>query len=164
MQTIIFQNELIHPLICPYTGALDIISAFPHWRTGEDHIWQLLKYVQAIFLDPLECLRLATSAATTVKLNNKEAADLLTQNRAEFIAKVKLCVSASQQRVYEEPPTEDPHYLCFEPYDAELHEPVLQKLKAGKASTSAAAASATEKSAGGLSWVKEGEFKPLSVD
>lgn len=145
-------------MICPYTGSLDISSAFPQWRSGEDHIWQLLKYVQAIFLDPLECLRIASSASGSGKLNNKEAADLLTQNRAEFIAKVKACVSLSQERLYEEPPTEDPHYLCFEPFSSDVHGPVLQKLRLGK--TTAVA----EKNSGGLSWVKEGEFKPLGVE
>ena len=110
-------------------------------------------------MDPVECLRIASSSANVAKLNNKEAADLLTQNRAEFIAKVKACVQTSQERLYDEAPTEDPHYLCFERFDADVHGPVLEKLKTGNA-----VSAATDKNSGGLSWVKEGEFKPLGLE
>jgi len=42
--------------VCPYTHTLDVSHAFPEWRCGEDHLWQLLKYVQAIFSDPVDSL------------------------------------------------------------------------------------------------------------
>ncbi|XP_017469075.1 PREDICTED: protein crossbronx [Rhagoletis zephyria] len=156
LPTIIFQNEITHPLICPYTGSLDISCAFPYWRSGEDHIWQVLKYIQAIFVDPIECTRLA---ATGAKYNNAEAAELLTQNRAEFIARAKDCATASKDRIYDEPPTEDPHYIVFEKFDADVHGPVRDRIFAGKEAAESPAVPTN-----GLSWVKEGEFKPLSVD
>ncbi|XP_053965881.1 protein crossbronx isoform X1 [Anastrepha ludens] len=156
LPTVIFQNEIIHPLICPYTGSLDISCAFPYWRSGEDHIWQLLKYIQAIFVDPIECGRLTTAGA---KYNNAEAAELLTQNRAEFIARAKDCATTSKERIYDEPPTEDPHYIVFEKFDADVHGPVRDRIFSGKELAENVAVPTN-----GLSWVKEGEFKPLSVD
>ncbi|XP_073845645.1 ubiquitin E2 variant domain-containing protein pendolino isoform X1 [Musca autumnalis] len=163
--TVIFQNEMYHPLICPFTGTLDLSQAFPLWRCGEDHIWQLLKYLQAIFIDPVECLRTPTSSTT--KWPNSEAAELLMQNRAGFIAKVKECIDSNKEHLYDEPPTDDPHYIAFEQFNEEVHGPVKERIREGKepiltnTTTSVAASSSGAK---GLSWVKEGEYAPLSAE
>lgn len=168
MQTVIFQNETFHPLICPFTGTLDLSYAFPQWRCGEDHLWQLLKYIQAIFNDPLECIRPPSSSSSSAstsatKWPNMEAAELLTQNRASYIAKAKECVNTNMEHIFDEPPTDDPHYISFEKYNEEIHDPVKQRIKEGK---EPAATTPTTSAAGskGLSWVKEGEYTPLSME
>ncbi|XP_013117718.2 protein crossbronx [Stomoxys calcitrans] len=159
--TVIFQNEMFHPLICPFTGTLDLSYAFPQWRFGEDHVWQILKYIQAIFIDPSECLR----SSTTAKWQNNEAAELLTQNRAEYISKVKHCINANKEHLYDEPPTDDPHYITFEQYNEEIHGPIKQRIREGKEPTMANGTTSTTSSASkGLSWVKDGEYTPLSID
>ena len=148
---VLFQTDIFHPLICPYTGSLDISQAFPHWKTGDDHIWQLIKYISNIFVQPWESLK-------SGKNLNQDAADLIRQNRAEFIAKVKQCVTISIERKYDPSPTEDPHFIVFEQFNEELHGPVLEKMKSELNTLNSTPPNS------GLSWVKEGEFKPLSKD
>ncbi|XP_037949856.1 protein crossbronx-like [Teleopsis dalmanni] len=158
--TIIFQSDIFHPLVCPYTGTLDISAAFPHWRSGEDHVWQLLKYLQAIFVDTLECLHMVAGTEGTPQCNNVKAAELLRHNRAEFIAQVKECVSNSKDRIYEQSPTDDPHYITFEKFEQEVHGPTMEHIRLNKHSSNAANSTNSK----GLSWVKEGEFTPLSLE
>lgn len=151
MQKVIFQSEVIHPLICQYTGITNISDAFPSWNPTENHLWQLLKYIQFIFLHPIACL-----SSNTVKVSNQEAADMLREQKlAEFAEKVKECVRVSKDKIYDEPPTDDKHYITFSMFDEETHRSVLMniKSKADKKSTSPPPS--------GLSWVNEGEFKAL---
>ncbi|KAI8122510.1 hypothetical protein FF38_04328 [Lucilia cuprina] len=156
--TVIFQNEIFHPLICPFTGTLDLSHAFPHWRCGEDHVWQLLKYIQAIFNDPVDCIRLNSS--TTIKWQNNEAVELLNQNRAGYIARAKECVASSKEHVYDAPPTDDPHYISFEEFNDEIHGAIKERIREGKEP----ATNTNNTQAKGLSWVKEGEYTPLSME
>lgn len=149
---LIFQNDVFHPLVCPYTGTLDITGAFPTWKIGDDHIWHVLKYLQLAFVDPWEVLQMSPSAW------NKEAADLLAQNRAEFIARANLTVSQSKEHVYDEPTSDDPHYIVFEKFNPETHGPVIEKIKTETTDTDSSPSSLI-----GLSWVKPGEFKALSI-
>lgn len=60
---------------------------------------------------------------------NQEAADLMRQNRANLITKVKNCVTLSIERIYDQPPTDDPHYIAFEQFNDVLHGPVLENMK-----------------------------------
>ncbi|XP_075167117.1 ubiquitin E2 variant domain-containing protein pendolino [Haematobia irritans] len=153
--TVIFQNEMYHPLICPFTGTLDLSHAFTQWRFGEDHIWHILKYIQAIFIDPSECLR----SSSSTKWQNNDAAQLLAQNRQEYISKVKECITINKEHLYDEPPTDDPHYITFEQYSEDVHGPIKQRIREGK--EPAITNGTTSK---GLSWVKEGEYTPLSIE
>lgn len=150
--TIIFQNEIFHPLICPYTCTLDTSGGFPTWTEGSSHIWQVLKFIQFIFTHPQDCCQTIEN-----KLPNQTAADLLSQNKAEFIAKVKECVTASVERIYDPAPTDDIHYITFEKFDPDVHSTVLDNLKHNKEICPSSPTT-------GLSWVKEGEFKPLSKE
>ncbi|KAL9922278.1 protein crossbronx [Glossina fuscipes] len=154
--TVIFQNEIYHPLICPFTGTMDLSHAFPQWRCGEDHIWQLLKYMQYIFNEPLDCVRLTN----ITKWLNSEAFELISQNRAGFITKVKDCVNCSKEHVYDKPPTDDPHYITFDEYNEEVHGPIKQRIREGKDPMPGSTATGPK----GLSWVKPGEFTPLSLE
>nr|NP_001260837.1 pendolino, isoform C [Drosophila melanogaster]AGB93370.1 pendolino, isoform C [Drosophila melanogaster] len=128
--------DVIHPHVCPYTHSLDVSHAFPEWRCGEDHLWQLLKYLQVIFSDPLDSIR-------GIEENIKE----------------------SKEHIFDTPPTEDPHYIVFEKFQQDVHGPVLERIKAGRSKlTEPSAQQANGGHATGLSWVKEGEFKPLSIE
>lgn len=147
----IFQSELIHPLICPYTGILNISDAFPTWNPTEHHLWQLLKYIQFIFAHPVACLN-----NETIKISNQDAAELIrSQKLNEFEEKVKECVRISKDKIYDEPPTDDKHYITFSMFDDEIHRVVLEKIKNKFETTS------TSPPPSGLSWVNKNEFKAL---
>lgn len=147
----IFQSELVHPLICPNTYTLDISDAFPTWNPTEHHLWQLLKYIQFIFTHPVACL-----GSVSIKISNQEAAELIqSQKLSEFEEKVKECVRISKDKVYDDPPTDDKHYITFSMFDEEIHRIILDKIKNKIETTSASPPPA------GLSWVNEGEFKAL---
>jgi len=47
--------------------------------------------------------------------------DRYDRNQEAFCENVKLCVKASQEQVYDPAPTDDLHYISFEPYNNELH-------------------------------------------
>uniref|UniRef100_A0A336M5C7 CSON012388 protein n=1 Tax=Culicoides sonorensis TaxID=179676 RepID=A0A336M5C7_CULSO len=115
--TVIFQSQVYHPSICPFTGTMDISEAFPKY-SSENHLWQIAKYIIYLFEYP--------DQGKTV---NKEAFDAWTENNAEFMAKVKECVKLSIDKLYDPAPTEDKHYIKFDKYDNELHEPVLNEMK-----------------------------------
>lgn len=141
----------MHPLVCPYTGILNISDAFPTWNPTEHHLWQLLKYIQFIFAHPVACL-----SNVSVKIPNQEAADLIrNQKFTEFEDKIKECVRISKDKIYDEPPTEDKHYITFSMFDDEVHRVVLDKIKNKMETTSVSPPPS------GLSWVNEGEFKAL---
>ncbi|KRF79791.1 uncharacterized protein Dvir_GJ20476, isoform C [Drosophila virilis] len=141
---------------------LDISHAFPEWRCGEDHLWQVLKYIQAIFADPLDSIR---SVANIQELSNPEASKLLNTNRDAYAALVQESIVESKSRVYDTPPTEDPHYIVFEKFQANVHGPVLDQIRKSR-NTIVPAESGVGGAATGLSWVKvkEGDFKPLSIE
>lgn len=139
----------MHPSICPYTGIVNISDAFPTWNPSEHHLWQLLKYIQFIFAHPIACL-----SNDTIKIPNHEAADLLrNQKFNEFEAKVKECVRISKDKIYDDPPTDDKHYITFSMFDDEIHRNILENIKSKPVSASPPPS--------GLSWVNEGEFKAL---
>lgn len=151
-QTVIFQSELVHPLICPYTGLFNISDAFPTWNSSENHLWQLLKYIQFIFEHPMSCLNDDRSNAA-----NSEASELIRDNKIdEFKEKCKECVRISKDKVYDPPPTDDKHYITFNLFDEDVHKGVLESIR-NQTDVSSISPPPT-----GLSWVKPGEFKPLS--
>lgn len=94
--------------------------------------------------------------SNSVKISNQEAAELIrNQKLNEFEDKVKECVRISKDKIYDEPPTEDKHYITFSMFDDEIHRIVLDKIKNKTETTSASPPPS------GLSWVNEGEFKAL---
>ncbi|XP_055627921.1 protein crossbronx homolog [Toxorhynchites rutilus septentrionalis] len=147
---IVFQSEIFHPLTCPYSGALDLSEAFPRWKNGENHVWQLLKFVQYVFASFDEYMSLAEQSANNV------AHELYHQNRTDFLQKVNECVKLSQSKLYDPAPVQDKNYILFERFDKETHGPVLESIKQGNTSE------VTTPPTSGLSWVKEGVFQPLS--
>ncbi|XP_058462533.1 protein crossbronx homolog [Malaya genurostris] len=148
--TVTFQNETFHPLICPYNGTLDLAEAFPKWKNGENHIWQLLKFVQYIFSSLDEYMSLAEQSA------NNGAHELYHQSRTDFLQKVVECVRQSQDKLYDPAPVQDRNYIVFEKFEQETHGSVLESIKQGRTNE------VTTPPSSGLSWVKEGVFQPLS--
>lgn len=158
LQEIVFEHNVYHPLICPSTGLLNTRDAFPEWNATENHIWQLLKYIQYVFEKPLICLDsvLRTSPGQSI---NYAAMKLLDENRAHFILAVKECVRDCREKVYLKPAKEDKHYIAFEKFDSDVHVPVLESIRTR---TDASLLAAPSPPVSGLSWVKGGDFKPLS--
>lgn len=153
LPTVVFQSETFHPLICPYSGSLELSEAFPKWKTGENHLWQVLKFVQYVFGHFEEYM--AVAEQTNV---NTVAHELWQgQGRSEFLQRVEDCVRLSQTKVYDPAPVQDRNYIVFEQFDRDVHGPVLESMKAGRANEVS-----TPPSSSGLSWVKEGVFQPLS--
>lgn len=143
-QTITFQSKLIHPLVNPETGDLDISDVFAEWKSQECHIWQILKFIQFILLH--------TIAYGNGKVSDQSAADLIQTNRAAFLAKVKEYVQLSEQQLYDAPPTKDSHYITFEPFQQNVHGSVLEDMKKkGDLSISPPVS--------GLSWVNDNNFQ-----
>lgn len=153
----------MHPLVCPYTKSLDLSYAFQEWRSGEDHLWQVLRYMQTIFAEPLEAIR---NLNPTKELSNAEAAQLLHNNKHAFAALVDKTIEESKSHIYDSPSTEDPHYIIFEKFQTDLHSPVLDQIRSRKGKTLPEINGGGGGVATGLSWVKikEGEFKPLSIE
>lgn len=139
----IFQSEIVHPVIHPESNELNLLGAFPTWRKEEQHIWQVLKYIQWIFQHIEDSTRHSI---------NEQATELF-QNREEFNKRAKQLVKQSHDHLYDDPPTEDKHYISFCPYDPEEHDKVhkqmLNYLKEEKPVKM------------GLSWVLPGSNKPL---
>lgn len=141
---VIFHSEVFHPVIDPQSNEVNLHAGFPIWQKSEQHIWQVLKYLQWMF-DNVE--------ATASHAVNREACDLLTKE-AEFKARCKQSVQISREKLYERPPTDDKHYIVFEEYTPHIHDSV----RATMLQPSAPVASA------GHSWVKEGTFRPLTKE
>ncbi|EDW01871.1 protein crossbronx [Drosophila grimshawi] len=160
---IVFQHNVVHPLVCPYTYSLDLSHAFHEWRPAEDHLWQVLKYMQAIFADPLESIR---NVSTVHERSNAEIIKLLNNNRDAYAALVQESILESKAHIYDNPHTEDPHYIIFEKFQDDIHGPVLEQIRQNRATVGSTESGGGGGAATGLSWVKfkEGEFKPLSIE
>ena len=46
----------------------------------------------------------------------------------KYKVSVSECVSEWKTRLYERPPTDDPHYMSFDQFEADVHEPVLKSM------------------------------------
>ncbi|XP_041968328.1 protein crossbronx homolog isoform X2 [Aricia agestis] len=142
--SVVFTSQIYHPAIDANTGALELNEVFPHWDRKQNHIWQILKYVNWIFFN----FNMKVPA-------NNEAATLYKTNSKMFLDKVKECVAHSIERVYDEPPTEDKHYITFKPYDPNVHDPAKNlMMKAPGCSESSI----------GISWVTPGSYQSFSKE
>ncbi|XP_023707713.1 protein crossbronx homolog [Cryptotermes secundus] len=141
---VVFQSMVFHPMINPSTGEMDVRSGFEEWRKNVNHIWQVVQYVRRAFY------KIETKSPF-----NQKASELYEKNQEEFCESVKLCVKASQEQIYDRAPTDDLHYITFEPYDNEVHGPIrdtIFKIKENE----------QESSSAGLSWVQPGSLEPFS--
>lgn len=123
---------------------------------NENHLWQLLKYILYIFDRPEMCLSSITVHDKEAKIN-REAMEMLEDNKVEFVQKAKQSLEACKEKLFVKPTKEDRHYIVFEKFDDDVHGPVLDSIKARKD------VSISSPPSSGLSWVNnDGDFKPLS--
>ncbi|GAB0090197.1 Protein crossbronx [Sergentomyia squamirostris] len=127
---ITFTSEVYHPFICPENKELDTRDAFPEWNTS-CHVWQLLKYLIYILEQPDICLSSPLNdQEESKKCRNVEALQLLEGNRDDFLAKIKVCIQESQEKVYESPSgDDDKHAIIFERWNPAIHDAILEKIK-----------------------------------
>ncbi|CAG9825100.1 unnamed protein product [Phaedon cochleariae] len=150
LQKVIFQSKIFHPVINSKTGELNLLGAFPEWNKSEQHLWQVLKYVQWIFYEIESCIDHAV---------NSEAAEMWQTDRDSFKSEAVACVKASHDRLYDAPPTDDPHHICFEPYSPAVHDHVRSSmLEEGRRAVGGMEGGAKR----GLSWVLAGSGKSLT--
>ncbi|CAH2268811.1 protein crossbronx homolog [Pararge aegeria] len=139
-----FTSQIFHPGIDASTGILNLCEVFPQWDRKQNHIWQILKYLNWIF----------ANLNMKVPVNN-EASALFKTNKKLFIDKVKECIASSIEHVYDAPTTEDKHYITFQPYDPNIHDNaknVMLKEPGGNESSH------------GISWVQSGSYQSFSKE
>lgn len=145
-----FQSDLFHPLISPDDGVFDLTDAFPKWQPGDNHIWQILKFLQFVLQNPEE------HSFRSEQLTGNEAFELLMENRSEFVMRVEQCVEESQHKLYDLPVDPDRYYICFDRFNPDVHGPVLESMKQNEPTE------VTTPPSSGLSWVRKGLYQPLS--
>ncbi|VVC97376.1 unnamed protein product [Leptidea sinapis] len=137
-----FTSQLYHPAVDVNTGILRLSEVFSHWDRKQNHIWQILKYLHWIFYN----MNLKVPA-------NSEVFNLFKTNRKAFVEKVKECVASSLEHLYDDPPTEDKHYITFKPYDSMVHDTAKNAMLRHKDN---------DESSHGISWVQPGSCDPFS--
>ncbi|CAG5021907.1 unnamed protein product [Parnassius apollo] len=139
-----FNSKLYHPAVNATTGVLSLNEVFPQWDKKQNHIWQILKYLHWIFNN----LNLKSPA-------NLEASVAFKTNRKVFLERVKECVMTSIDHVYDDPNTDDRHYITFKPYDPEVHDNARNlMLKTSR----------TNEGSYGISWIQPGSFQSFSKE
>ncbi|XP_016986202.1 protein crossbronx-like [Drosophila rhopaloa] len=123
LPTVVFSSVVIHPHVCPETNTLDLSPFFKEWRKDQHHIWHILRYIQAIFADPEGSLCTGPAGDLVVmdEVVNMEALNLLAKSRTEYIKRVQERAIFSQLHIYDQPHTDDSHYIILEPYCPERH-------------------------------------------
>ncbi|CAG9860108.1 unnamed protein product [Phyllotreta striolata] len=142
---VIFYSKLFHPVINPETNELNLLKAFPKWCKASQHIWQVVKFIQWIFYDMDKSVEHAV---------NLEAAEMFKNDTENFQKLAAEIVKESKNRLYDEPPVDDEHYLKFEPYVPDIHDKVRSEMINGQFET--------KYSKKGLSWVLPGSKKALT--
>lgn len=139
-----FTSHLYHPAVDANTGVLNLSEVFPQWDKKQNHIWQILKYLYSIFHN----LNVKVPA-------NVEASVAYKTNKKLFMEKVRECVVLSIDHIYDDPPTEDKHYITFKPYDPDVHDTVKNTMLKTQAN---------ESTVQGISWVQQGSHQPFSKE
>lgn len=149
---LIFEHPVFHPIVDSETHELDVKRGFHKWRRNVNHIWQILLYTRRCFykFDIKDAL-------------NIEAAHLYENDIDAFKEAARACVQTWRERIYDTPPTEDPHYPAFSPYQAHVHEPVRATMlaEARKHEASAKSGSMSRK---GHSFIEPGSLQIFSKD
>jgi len=114
--------------VSPTTQIFDSSHAFRMW-SGEDHIYELLKYLRYAFEEIDFCAQLPS-------VPNIDAVQLYNSNRQQFIENVNECVKESIDGIYETASGNGskPQQLTFEMPDEETLATVLNEMKNNEAS------------------------------
>ncbi|XP_015592611.1 protein crossbronx homolog isoform X2 [Cephus cinctus] len=140
---VVFQTNVFHPLINPDSGELYLAWNFPEWKRT-NRVWSLIQFITKI-------LTKVDSKMTPI---NQVAAALLETDVEKFQKLAKESVKNSLSQVYDPPPTDDPHYITFSPYDNDLHDPIKEEIYQPKEER--------ENKTVGFSWVQPGSLQPFS--
>ncbi|XP_072744217.1 protein crossbronx homolog [Anoplolepis gracilipes] len=140
---VVFETQVFHPLINPENGELCTSWGFPEWKRN-NRIWQLIQYIAKVFI----------KLDTKMTPINQEASSLQESNLEAFRERVKTCVKASVNKVFDPPTMDDPHYITFTRYVNEVHDSTKQEIYESK--------SEDENKPLGLSWVQPGSLQPFS--
>ena len=169
---LVFDDFVFHPIVDPKTFELDLRRGFHKWKRNVNHIWQVLLYARRIFYkidtkDPL----------------NREAANIHQENLDGYRARVSDCVAQWRKRLYKPNPedADDPHYIKFSPFEAQVHGPLLDGILATTAgkncdnnddtpfqslgstcSTATTGSTAIGVAANGMSFMESGSLKIFS--
>nr|CAD7446956.1 unnamed protein product [Timema bartmani] len=139
-----FQSRVFHPLVNEDTGEMDLKSGFPEWHRNVNHLWQVVDFLRQVFH------KIESRSAV-----NQKAGDLYENNKEAFREQVRLCVKTSQDRVYDAPAIDDPHYITFDPYNDPLHGPIREAVFKPKEKEE-------ETASLGYSWVAPDSLQPFS--
>ncbi|XP_045511407.1 protein crossbronx homolog isoform X1 [Colias croceus] len=142
--TLAFTSQLYHPAVDANTGELNLNEVFPHWDKKQNHIWQILKYLHYIFSN----MNIKSPA-------NNDASMMFKTNKKMFMEKAKECVSLSTEHLYDDPPTDDKHYITFKPYDPKIHDAARNKMLKPRE---------TDETSHGISWVQTGTYQSFSKE
>ncbi|XP_076269227.1 protein crossbronx homolog [Rhynchophorus ferrugineus] len=140
---VVFQTQVFHPVIHPETNEMNLLGGFPTWNKNEQHLWQVLKYIQWVF---------SNVEASVSHGINQEACEMIAKNKEKFIIKTQQLVQQSKDHLFDTPPTEDIHYIIFEQFNPDVH-------KKDKMLTFAQETAKIDKK--GYSWVLPRSYKPL---
>ncbi|XP_075992253.1 ubiquitin E2 variant domain-containing protein pendolino [Anticarsia gemmatalis] len=140
-----FTSHLYHPAVDAKTNVLNLTEVFPQWDRKQNHIWHILKYLYSIFHN----LNVKVPA-------NVEASVAYKTNQKLFMEKVKECVALSIDHIYDDPPTEDKHYITFKPYNPDIHDAAKNIMLKTPATS--------EGFNQGISWVQQGSYQPFSKE
>jgi ubiquitin-protein ligase len=134
-----FDHNVFHPLVDPETFELDVRRAFPKWKRNVNHIWQVLFFTRKIFYkietsDPLnqeaaDMYGLISNVQQKQIFEKQNFFFRFNQSLESFRGRVKECVSEWQNRLYDKPASDDPHFLTFSPYDSDIHSELLKAMK-----------------------------------
>nr|CAD7586710.1 unnamed protein product [Timema genevievae] len=139
-----FQSRVFHPLVNEDTGEMDLKSGFPEWHRNVNHLWQVVDFLRQVFHK--------IESRSSV---NQKAGDLYENNKEAFREQVRLCVKTSQDRVYDAPAIDDPHYITFDPYNDPMHGPIREAIFKPKEKEEEIASL-------GYSWVAPDSLQPFS--
>ncbi|XP_071957308.1 AKT-interacting protein-like isoform X2 [Antedon mediterranea] len=149
---LIFKIPIFHPVIDVMTGELDVKRAFPKWKRGVNHIWQILLYARRVFY----------KIDTKLPLN-PQAAALYDNDQELFKSKVLESVQLCKSKMYEAPDSDDPHAIRFSELPDETHDKVKHSICEAKSSLDDEPGMKNAQSSG-LSWVKPGTTQVFSRD
>lgn len=145
---LVFESTVFHPLVDPFTNELYFcFKSLKNWKKEANHLWQVINYMNNIFYNVTTDGSVNEHAAYLWVLGVQMRIKCLKQaiwnlinfhvfcryesDRDEYIKLAKECVEISKNKIYEKS-NDDPHYLMFDTYDAQIHEPyreILRKCK-----------------------------------
>jgi ubiquitin-protein ligase len=96
MPTVVFENDVYHPLVDAETGELNLKPQFSSWRPRKDFIFVILAYMKKIFYNQ-------DYYKMTCHVKNPSAFSLANTDETAFLRNVKSCCQSSNERIIDSP-------------------------------------------------------------